>query len=525
MITYTKDRCIGGGSYGKCYSAISSYGQQVAIKEFLYNDYSIMGYGNLRELDILSKLSDISVTPKLLDIIYNDDEIKDGDYKLEKISIVTELALCDGATFFIQRDKCTEDVAIKLSSDLLIALDVLENKHISHRDIKPGNILIFNDYNGGYKLKLCDFGFANFLCNLCPSTPSTYTVWYRPPEICWEINQYGITSDIWAAACTIYEIFTGNILFKDAGVENGKIFNFILDKIPFGINNDIINLYISEGNIKITINKQLKKLKGDFIPLFKTSRNYSNFSLKTWENLNILLLKMFDFNYKTRVVSNACLNFSLFDKNNDNIILHRKTFDNKIQLDAIRIQLDDILNINKKQAFSVFLDQYYIQKLGIRTLFHALDLFNSFYLKYPKYSTEYNDVFKIVAASLYFYNKYFSILSTPFLAEEFFGIPKYANKFEYLKELGEWVCNFEKNILQNIFSNTKKNIKYCIYRKTPYELYDDYSRIIRLNDENVKQIFIYFLEIKSWNKSYRYMLRNIIKKHFDNNLFTDHIIE
>ena len=66
MITYTKDRCIGGGSYGKCYSAISSYGQQVAIKEFLYNDYSIMGYGNLRELDILSKLSDISVTPKLL---------------------------------------------------------------------------------------------------------------------------------------------------------------------------------------------------------------------------------------------------------------------------------------------------------------------------------------------------------------------------------------------------------------------------------------------------------------------------
>jgi len=523
MSTYTKGEFLKKGSYGCCYIATNNLGEKVAIKEGYYN-HIIAGFGNLKELDVLSRLSSDSLGPKLIDIIY-DDLIKERDKnsKLESISIVTELAICDGDTFFRNRKLCTLEVCIKLSSELLIVLDILHTKRITHRDIKPGNILIFNK-PGGYHLKLCDFGFANFLCDLAPSTPSTYTLWYRAPEICWEISKYGFTSDIWAVACTIYEIFTNDILLYNVGNENSKLFHGILNNIPTKITKEIISLYKKDGNIYIPFDMTMQSKK-KFSDMFKKLANYNFMSTELWGHLEILLTGMFNLDYTKRTSANICLQSPLFNINKTVINHHFDTFNKSIILENIYIANNNSLEETKIREFKKFLDPYYLDKIKLRTLFHSLDLFNLFYHKYPSYSTEPSEVFKVIAGCIYFWNKYFSTMIFPYLPEFFFGKPSNIDEIFYLKELDTWIYNFEKNVLENIYCNEKKNIKYIIYRTTLYEIHDEYRSKIILNNDQLKTLFNYALEVKNWNKSYRFMYRNIIKTYFNPNLFPEHKIE
>lgn len=91
---------------------------------------------------------------------------------------------------------------------------------ISHRDIKPDNILV--DPKGlmpDQKLKLCDFGSAKTLPNHnYPNVKDkesqrgsvTYisTRYYRAPELLYGNQYYGIEIDLWAAGCVLAELFT-----------------------------------------------------------------------------------------------------------------------------------------------------------------------------------------------------------------------------------------------------------------------------------------------------------------------------
>jgi serine/threonine-protein kinase PRP4 len=75
--------------------------------------------------------------------------------------------------------------------------------------VKPDNIL---SSNNNKTVKLCDFGTALYTdeANLVDYMQSRY---YRAPEIVLG-SPYDFAIDIWSAACTIYELFTGKILFQ-----------------------------------------------------------------------------------------------------------------------------------------------------------------------------------------------------------------------------------------------------------------------------------------------------------------------
>jgi len=98
----------------------------------------------------------------------------------------------------------------KYAQQMLLALKLMRKCNVVHADIKPDNILV-NDSKT--QVKLCDFGSASRLDN-CEITEYLQSRFYRAPEIALGVeNGFGI--DMWSLATTLYELYTGRILFND----------------------------------------------------------------------------------------------------------------------------------------------------------------------------------------------------------------------------------------------------------------------------------------------------------------------
>jgi serine/threonine protein kinase len=98
------------------------------------------------------------------------------------------------------------------SRQLLLGLSALHDAGFVHRDIKPANILITSDN----VLKIGDLGLARNLLQSSARKLSNHVVTpcYRSPELLLADSNYGLPVDIWSAACVIYEMVTGRMLFQ-----------------------------------------------------------------------------------------------------------------------------------------------------------------------------------------------------------------------------------------------------------------------------------------------------------------------
>ncbi|KAJ3278146.1 U4/U6 small nuclear ribonucleoprotein prp4 [Borealophlyctis nickersoniae] len=94
------------------------------------------------------------------------------------------------------------------AQQLFLALSLLKKCNILHADIKPDNILVTETKS---TLKLCDLGSASD-ANENEITPYLVSRFYRAPEIVLGMP-YDSALDIWSVACTLYELYTGRILF------------------------------------------------------------------------------------------------------------------------------------------------------------------------------------------------------------------------------------------------------------------------------------------------------------------------
>jgi len=93
------------------------------------------------------------------------------------------------------------------SFQLLRALAYLNGLQVSHRDIKPQNILVDQQ-----KLKLADFGSAKTLDG-SPSSSYICSRWWRAPELVLAASEYSTSVDWWSCGCVIAEMMRGAPLF------------------------------------------------------------------------------------------------------------------------------------------------------------------------------------------------------------------------------------------------------------------------------------------------------------------------
>lgn len=106
---------------------------------------------------------------------------------------------------------------------LLSGLGCLHSHGILHRDLKPANILL----SAQNQLAICDFGQSIQSCDFCSSPAGTHkdrwevsgvkdpvtTLSYRPPELLLGSETSTTAGDMWAVACILVEMLTGQILF------------------------------------------------------------------------------------------------------------------------------------------------------------------------------------------------------------------------------------------------------------------------------------------------------------------------
>uniref|UniRef100_A0A182SFS1 Serine/threonine-protein kinase PRP4 homolog n=1 Tax=Anopheles maculatus TaxID=74869 RepID=A0A182SFS1_9DIPT len=196
----------------------------VAVKIIRNNE--IMHKTGLRELDILKKLNDADPSDR-----YHCLRLYRHFFHKQHLCMVLE-PLSMNLREVLKKYGKNVGLHIKAvrsyTQQLLLALKLLKKTGILHADIKPDNILV-NENN--LVLKLCDFGSASSITDN-EITPYLVSRFYRAPEIILGLSyDYGI--DMWSAGCSIYELYTGKILFS--GQSNNQMLKFFMDlkgKIP-----------------------------------------------------------------------------------------------------------------------------------------------------------------------------------------------------------------------------------------------------------------------------------------------------
>ena len=207
---------------------------EVAIKIIRSNE--LMHKTGLQELEILKQLNDNDLDDK-----YHCLRLYRNFFHKNHLCLVFESLNMNLREVL---KKFGKDVGLHIkavrsyANQLLLALKLMKKCSIIHSDIKPDNILVNENK---CLLKLCDFGSA---CVFKDNDITCYLVsrFYRAPEIILG-QKYDCAIDMWSVACTLYELYTGKVLFP------GKSNNEML-KLMMEIKGKISNKMIKKGTAK-----------------------------------------------------------------------------------------------------------------------------------------------------------------------------------------------------------------------------------------------------------------------------------
>jgi len=122
----------------------------------------------------------------------------------ERIYLVLEYA--NGGTIYqqVKLGRLTESVAAMHTLALAKALAYLHERNISHRDVKPENLLL---YNG--QLKLADFTCALYSASQTRRQTMCGTLDYIAPELISQTECDPATLDMWSCGVVVFEMVVG----------------------------------------------------------------------------------------------------------------------------------------------------------------------------------------------------------------------------------------------------------------------------------------------------------------------------
>ncbi len=213
---YEKLDVLGSGATGIVYLARDTLmNRQVALK--VMNLHAAEEQGVLEEARLLDRLRHPNIVR-----VHGVDRV-DG-------TVLIDMELVRGQNLQqLLRKEATlaPKQAMRITRDVLNALNYAHGMHIVHRDIKPGNILI----DGMGSAKLADFGQADILAtNAYAQGAGTFA--YMAPEDFFPDARSDAQSDLWAVGVTLYEMLVGKRPYTATNVRSPFSWQDALKNLP-----------------------------------------------------------------------------------------------------------------------------------------------------------------------------------------------------------------------------------------------------------------------------------------------------
>lgn len=237
---YNTNDILGRGTFATVYKGYNIYTKiNVAIKKV-----NIMKLQQTHDdIDMERIMKCLSAEIAIMKSMKHTNILTLYDFIIESDNVYMILEYCAGGNIMtymkMQYNKLSnirsiEELTRKIAIQIRDGVKYMHENKVSHRDLKPQNILILEPYENitDMTIKIADFGFARQMNSNQLSETVCGSPLYMAPEIL-RNEKYNDTADLWSIGVILYEMLIGNP--------------------PFCVDNviELLGMYAAKGSIKL----------------------------------------------------------------------------------------------------------------------------------------------------------------------------------------------------------------------------------------------------------------------------------